>query len=222
MVDYTLFGFENSVTESTPVTADQTDSMTNEAVPVMENEANPSTATPAQEEPGKEMEFIRRVYPAAQRLYESGDGLHPLFVTAQAALETGWKIKSAGNNIFGITKGASWTGPVNLLQTVEIFSTPDRLFTPPEKVVSVEQLAPDRYRYTVYREFRAYDTLDDSLADHLALLKGPLYSDAWPHRHDPREYARRIAVTYATSQEYAKTLVAVIDKVEKTVLNDKL
>jgi flagellar protein FlgJ len=182
MVDYTLFGFENSVTESTPVTADKTASMTNEAVPVMENEANPSIAAPAQEEPGKEAAFIRQVYPAAQRLYESGDGLHPLFVTAQAALETGWKIKTAGNNIFGVTKGASWTGPVNLLQTVEIFGTPDRQFTPPERTVSVEQFAPDRYRYTVYREFRAYDSLEDSLADHLMLLKGSLYSDAWPYR----------------------------------------
>jgi flagellar protein FlgJ len=217
LVDYTLFGFENSTEESTPATADKTVSMTNEASPVMTNEVNPSTAAPAQEEPEKEATFIRRIYPAAQRLYESSDGLHPLFVTAQAALETGWKIKTAGNNIFGVTKGASWTGPINLLQTVEIFSTPDKQFTPPEKVISIEQLAPDKYRYTVYRQFRAYDSLEDSLADHLSLLKGPLYSAAWPYRHDPREYARRIAGTYATSPDYAKTLIAVIDKVEKTV-----
>ncbi|MDR1224079.1 MAG: glucosaminidase domain-containing protein [Tannerella sp.] len=215
LVDYTLFGFENSTAESTPVTTDKTAS-------IMTNEVNPSTAAPVQEEPGKEAAFIRQVYPAAQRLYESSDGLHPLFVTAQAALETGWKIRTAGNNIFGVTKGASWTGPVNLLQTTEIFSTPDKQFSPPEKVISIEQLAPDRYRYTVYREFRAYDSPEDSLADHLSLLKGPLYSDAWPYRHDPREYARRIAGTYATSPDYAKTLVAMIDKVEKTVLNEKL
>jgi flagellar protein FlgJ len=161
------------------------------------------------------VEFIRQVYPAAQRLYASGDGLHPLFVTAQAALETGWKIKTAGNNIFGITKGASWTGATNLLLTTEIFSTPDKPFTPPEKVVSVEQIAPDKYRYRVYRLFRAYDSLEDSLSDHLALLKGPLYQDAWPYRDDPREYARRIAPTYATSPDYAQTLVAVMDSVEK-------
>jgi flagellar protein FlgJ len=164
--------------------------------------------------------FVQQIYPAARHLYEIRDGLHPLFVTAQAALETGWKIKTAGNNIFGITKGASWTGPVNLLLTTEIFSTPDKQFVPPEKIVSVEQLAPDRYRYKVWRQFRAYDSLEDSLEDHLSLLKGPLYRDAWPYRHDPREYARRIAPTYATSPDYAKTLVAVIDKVEKTVMND--
>jgi flagellar protein FlgJ len=160
-------------------------------------------------------DFVACIYPAARRLYESGDGLHPLFVTAQAALETGWTIRATGNNIFGVTKGASWTGPANLLQTVEVFDTPDRRFTPPERIVSVEPLASGRYRYTVYRQFRAYASLDECLADHLALLRGPLYRDAWPSRHDPREYARRIAPTYATSPDYAETLVAVIDRVER-------
>jgi hypothetical protein len=37
--------------------------------------------------------FITEIYPAAKCLYETAEGLHPLFVTAQAALETGWKIK---------------------------------------------------------------------------------------------------------------------------------
>jgi flagellar protein FlgJ len=209
-VDYTLFGFENSIEKEDR----QPDSVS--------TDTGETPVTLAQEEVGKEAAFVRQVYPAAQRLYESGDGLHPLFVTAQAALETGWKIKTAGNNIFGITKGASWTGPVNLLQTTEIFSTPDRQFTPPEKVISVEQLAPDRYRYSVYREFRAYASPEDSLADHLSLLRRPLYSDTWPYRHDPRDYARRIAGTYATSPDYAQMLVAVIGRVEKTVLNDEL
>jgi flagellar protein FlgJ len=207
-VDYTLFGFENSIEKEDR----QPDSVS--------ADAGESPVTLAQEEIGKEAAFVRQVYPAAQRLYESSDGLHPLFVTAQAALETGWKIKTAGNNIFGITKGASWTGPVNLLQTTEIFNTPDKQFTPQEKVISVEQLAPDRYRYSVYREFRAYASLEDCLEDHLSLLKGPLYSEAWPYRHDPREYARRIAPTYATSPDYAKTLVAVIDWVEKMIMNE--
>ena len=34
------------------------------------------------------IEFVRKIYPAAARLYRAG-GVHPLFVTAQAALETG-------------------------------------------------------------------------------------------------------------------------------------
>jgi flagellar protein FlgJ len=166
--------------------------------------------------PAPQAEFIRQVYPAAKRLYETGDGIHPLFVTAQAALETGWKIKTIGNNIFGITKG-SWTGATNLLLTTEIFSTPDKVFTLPEYIASVEPLDGGKYRYRVYRQFRAYASLDESLDDHLALLKSPRYQHAWTHRNDPREYARQIAPIYASDPNYASTLVAVIGTVEKYV-----
>jgi flagellar protein FlgJ len=204
-VDYTLFGFENKIENNSPSSQD---------IPRSTFSSQPSAPDSQASTPS---DFVRQIYPAAQRLYETRDGLHPLFVTAQAALETGWKIKTAGNNIFGVTKGASWTGPVNLLLTTEIFGTPDKQFVPPEKVVSVEPVGQDRYRYTVYRLFRAYDTPEDSLEDHLALLKGPLYRDAWPCRHDPREYARRIAPTYASSPDYAKTLIAIIDRVEKII-----
>lgn len=38
----------------------------------------------------EQIEFVKKVYPAAARLAEAG-GVNPLFVTAQAALETGWK-----------------------------------------------------------------------------------------------------------------------------------
>lgn len=48
----------------------------------------------------KQIEFVKKVYPAAERLAKAG-GVSPLFVTAQAALETGWEIRGIGNNIFG-------------------------------------------------------------------------------------------------------------------------
>jgi flagellar protein FlgJ len=212
LVDYTLFGFENEVhglQEEGHVNADANKGFQ----PLVEySDDNDDKGFQPLAVDTPQSDFIRQIYPAAQRLYEASDGLHPLFVTAQAALETGWKIKAAGNNIFGITKGASWTGATNLLLTAEIFDTPDRQFMPPEKVVSVKPLASGKYRYKVYRQFRAYDSLEESLNDHLALLKGKLYQDAWPYRHDPREYARRIAGIYATSPDYAKTLVAVMEK----------
>ena len=48
-------------------------------------------------------EFAKMVYDAAKGL-----DIHPLFVTAQACLETGWGKKTIGKyNIFGITKGAA-------------------------------------------------------------------------------------------------------------------
>ena len=44
-------------------------------------------------------EFVAWIYPAAERIGE----ISPLFVTAQAALESGWGKSAIGNNLFGIT-----------------------------------------------------------------------------------------------------------------------
>ena len=50
-------------------------------------------------------DFVAWVYPEACK----GE-ISPVFVTAQAALESGWGKSGIGNNLFGITKGSSWTG----------------------------------------------------------------------------------------------------------------
>ena len=52
----------------------------------------------------KPAEFKRQYYPAIKRVCAE-TGLNPLFVAAQAALESGWGDKAIGNNIFGITAG---------------------------------------------------------------------------------------------------------------------
>lgn len=167
----------------------------------------------------EQIAFVKRIYPAAVRLYESG-GVSPLFVTAQAALETGWKDKGIGNNIFGITKG-SWTGATSLELTTEYFSSPNIKFKEPESVVSIEQIAPNRYKYRVKRLFRVYDSIDACLDDHLSLLRKPMYADAWAYRNDPKEYARRLVddtgAKYATAPNYAEMMASVIDVVERIV-----
>jgi flagellar protein FlgJ len=170
----------------------------------------------------EQLDFTAVVYPAAKRLREKYDSIHPLFVTAQAALETGWKLPSDGtNNLFGITKGTTWNGDVKLRATTEYFSVPDKKFYPPEKVTAVEKVADNRYRYRVRRLFRVYPSPDACLDDHLALLKKPGYADAWPYRNDPKEYARRIVdadgAKYATAPDYAQLMAAVIDSVRKMV-----
>ena len=173
----------------------------------------------------EQTEFVKKVYPAAVRLYETG-GINPLFVTAQAALETGYKIRGIGNNIFGITKGSSWTGLVSLELTTEYFKTPGVTFKAPERVVSVQQVATDKYKYRVYRFFRVYDSVDKCLDDHLTLLKKPMYADAWPYRHDAKEYARRLVddsgAKYATAPNYAAVIASVIDNVEKIIKANSL
>lgn len=171
----------------------------------------------------EQIEFVKTLYPHAVRLFKEG-GVHPAFVVAQAALETGWKIKGAGNNLFGITKG-SWKGPTVLCLTTEYFRVPDKQFTAPERVVSVEHVG-DRYRYRVYRLFRAYDSYADCLDDHLALLKKPGYADAWAYRFNAKEFARRIVdnegAKYATAPNYAAVMASTIAAVERIVSNNGL
>ena len=161
----------------------------------------------------EQIEFVRKIYPAAARLYRSG-GVHPLFVTAQAALETGWKIKGIGNNIFGITKGSKWTDPVSLELTTEYFKTPSVKIKAPERVVSIEHVGPCKYKYRVYRYFRNFASLDECLDNHLDLLRKPGYADAWPYRDDPKEFARRLVddtgAKYATAPTSAEVMAGII------------
>lgn len=166
-------------------------------------------------------EFIKWVYPAAKK----GE-IHPAFVTAQAALETGWGKSAIGNNLFGITKGSSWNGKMQLVTTTEYFTTPNKRFPSPEQVLKVQAVGNGKYKYTVKRLFRDYDTVEQCLADHLAILKKPMYADAWPHRKNPKEFARRIVdntgAKYATAPNYAKTMCCIIDTVEKIAKKEGL
>ena len=171
----------------------------------------------------KQIDFVRTVYPAAKRLSDTDpkNTLHPLFVTAQAALETGWKVKGIDNNIFGITVGSSWKGDKKLVQTTEIFSKPNVTFKGPEEVLSVTPIGDGRYKYSVRRLFRVYDNLEDCLADHLSLLKKPMYADAWIFKDDPIEYAKRLVddtgAKYATAPNYAVVMKSMISQVNSIV-----
>jgi flagellar protein FlgJ len=167
------------------------------------------------------IEFVKAVYPAAKALWEKQDSIHPVFVTAQAALETGWRIRGASNNIFGITKGSSWTGPTALELTTEYFPVPDKRFRFPEEVESVTEVSPGRWKYRAYRLFRVYGSLEECLSDHLAVLRKSGYADAYPYRNDPKEFARRISDSvgagYATAPDYAETMAIVIDMVTRII-----
>ena len=159
----------------------------------------------------KKEEFVRKIYDAAVNIGE----IDPIFVTAQAALESGWGAAAIGTyNIFGITKG-SWKGECKLVLTTEFFSSPDKKFASPEKVVSVEQVGLKRYRYSVYRLFRVYESYEECLRDHLAILQKPMYADAWVYRKDRHEFLRRIASRYATAPNYVEIMESMFRSVER-------
>ena len=118
----------------------------------------------------------------------------PSVTMAQAIVESGWGesgLTAVSNNLFGI-KANGWMG-----KTVDY---------PTKEFVNGEYIS-------VVDTFRAYDSLDESVADHGAFLAGL------------ERYSNIIGVTdyktvchllqsdgYATSPDYAKTLVSVIEQ----------
>ena len=163
--------------------------------------------------------FAREVYEAAK----VGTDIAPEFVAAQAILESGWGRSKIGKyNLFGVTKGSSWTGKTILVRTHEYFNTPNRKFSPPEKVLAVAySKTKKKYYYTVDRLFRDYDSLADCLADHTYILQKPGYADAWPYRQDAEEFAIRlvdcVGCKYATDPLYANSIKKLIAQVRKIV-----
>ena len=163
--------------------------------------------------------FAREVYAAAKACTD----IAPEFVTAQAILESGWGRSKIGKyNLFGVTRGSSWTGNTVLVRTHEYFATANRMFIHPEKVIAVAySKTKKKYLYTVDRLFRDYDSLADCLADHTRILQKPGYADAWPYRHDAEEFARRLAdctgCKYATDPFYGNTITKLIRQVRGIV-----
>lgn len=157
-------------------------------------------------------EFALWVYEAAKNVSD----IDPVFIAAQAALESGWGKSGIGNNLFGITKG-SWTGPTKLVLTTEYFSRPNIAFKSPESVVSVSKVNEKCYKYKVYRLFRVYGSLEECLTDHLAILRKPHFADAWAFRNDPEEYVKRlvdnIGGKYATATNYVPVMHSIINKI---------
>lgn len=170
----------------------------------------------------QQKDFCMEVYRAAYSLYEENkaEAVSPRFTTAQAMLETGWGKSKIGNNIFGMTVGNSWTGRKKLVLTREVFSTPNKKFTYPERVVSVTKTASG-YVYRCYRYFRDYDTLAECLRDHNALFRKKMYADAWPYRLYAKEFAKRIVdatgAKYATDPSYYSTMCKMIDLCNKII-----
>lgn len=161
--------------------------------------------------------FVDWVYPEASK----DKDFDPRFAVAQGAIESAWGKSAIGNNIYGITKGSSWNGPVQLVTTTEFFSSPSIRFKSPETVLSVTRVKPNCYKYKVKRLFRVYGSVEECIRDHSAILKKPQFADAWPYRHDAKEYVKHlqdtIGLRYATDPNYVSTMYKVIDMIDKVL-----
>lgn len=144
-------------------------------------------------------------------------GLNPLFVAAQAALETGWGKSAIGNNLFGITAGDKWPGAVQVVQTFEYFGDPHQGDRFP-KVHSISRLPDGRYKYVVDRAFRDYPSVRECLTDHSRLLMRKRYAPAAPYKDDVYQFAYWIAACgYCTAkpEDYAGLILKISKMIEK-------
>ena len=168
----------------------------------------------------KQMAFAKKVYQMAK-----GREIHPIFITAQAVLETGWGAHIIGeNNIFGITKG-SWKGPIDKIETTEYFNHDRKTLSPPDKILRKLKLTFVRWQYRVIRAFRHYNTLEECLVDYINIFKKPMYKEAWEYKDNPLMFALKVTnihrAKYATSPDYYKSLrtLIIILREKETWLN---
>ncbi len=127
-------------------------------------------------------------------------GLSPVFVAAQAALESGWgrhEIRHAdgtpAHNLFGVKAGSGWTGA-----TVDVATTEYENGAPVRKV----------------EKFRAYPSYAEGLADYVQLLAGNArYRNVVANGQDAQGFARALARSgYATDPAYGSKIASLIEK----------
>jgi flagellum-specific peptidoglycan hydrolase FlgJ len=134
-------------------------------------------------------EFFDTLLPAAQECQRQY-GIPASFTLAQAALESGWGSRAAGNNLFGIKADAAWRGA-----TVDV---------PTHEVVGGKRIA-------VTCKFRAYTDWSGSLLDHAAFFKANRRYAACFRQTTGEGWARAVAAAnYATDPDYAAKLIATI------------
>ena len=144
-------------------------------------------------------EFIDAVLPHA-RAAAGALGLNPLFLAAQAALETGWGkyvIRDGSgestHNFFNIKADRAWQGEKAEVSTLEYRSG-----------VPVREQA----------QFRKYGDIAESFADYVQFLQdNPRYQDALTVAGNDREFAFGLQnAGYATDPAYADKILAIVQR----------
>lgn len=140
--------------------------------------------------------FVRSIWPHAQKT-AAELGVPAKALVAQAALETGWGRRLAGEqgvssqNLFGIKAGSRWEG---------------------QRVSSSTHEYVDGVRRSERAQFRAYDSPADSFADYAKVLGNPRYAAARGAGDDVHRFASALQQAgYATDPAYAAKIAAIAD-----------
>lgn len=151
-------------------------------------------------------EFVAAVYPLAEKI-GADLGVDAKAIVAQAALETGWGKYTiqdsqgrASNNLFGIKANSAWQGDVVSVQTHEY-----------RQGVRVNENA----------DFRAYNSLEEGLADYADFLRNSArYQNAINENVPGETYGHALQQSgYATDPDYGNK----VERIYKgETLNDAL
>ena len=129
----------------------------------------------------------------AQSDWKKNGIILPSVTIAQAILESGWgrsTLTVKGNALFGIKAGSGWKGKRLSLKTWEVY---------------------DGKRTDIIDAFRAYDSWEESVADHSAFLGSLARYRNIVGNTDPEKVCRLLQQDgYATAPNYADSLIGLI------------
>ena len=137
--------------------------------------------------------FVATMLPMAQQAADR-IGVDPLYLVAQAALETGWgksvmrqQDGSSSHNLFGIKATGSWQGPQ-------------------ARAITSEFKGGQMVKETA--DFRSYDSYQDSFHDLVTLLQSNnRYKEVLNAADKPEQFVRELQKAgYATDPEYASKI----------------
>jgi hypothetical protein len=141
-------------------------------------------------------DFIAVAGPSAQAV-QAEYRVPASVAAAQSILESGWgrsTLSVNDKNYFGF----KCTGP----------TSPGPIAIGCHQYLT-EECTPDCHTTTAY--FRVYASMRDSFRDYGRLLSTySVYAPAFNHLDDPDEFARKIAVRYATDPEYANKVISLM------------
>ena len=173
----------------------------------------------------KSEKFIYEIYPKAKKQAE----ISPVFITAQAGLESGWGESRVGvNGLFGEKAGKDWKGKKVLVKTTEIAKNENQLNwfrgNLPE-ILSITQTGRGYYLIHCKDWFKDFDTIEECLQSHFKLLHSDLFKHALKNAHDPVAYVKDLQdnkYNYATATNYVQVMCSIFPMVEKIVKKYKL
>lgn len=131
--------------------------------------------------------FVQAMWSSAKKAAASL-GVSPSVLIAQAALETDWGKKMLNHNLFNIKADPQWKKASTQVASLEN-----------KNGVLVKEKA----------SFRAYDNIDESLADYAHFVKNnQRYSQALTQAQSPQGYVQGLQnAGYATDTQYAKKIM---------------